>query len=260
MQTYQFFPGDTPILVSMPHVGLSVPTDIRERFSNEARSLPDTDWHVDRLYDWVHELNIGVIAAIFSRYVIDLNRPPDDTPLYSGSSTGLCPLQMFDGAPLYRPGDEPDEQELEQRLAQYWQPYHQRLAIELQTLKQHFGYAILFDAHSIRSVVPRLFTGQLSDFNLSSHDGASADPALVRRAVKVCRQARTYTTMLNGRFKGGYITRHYGSPATGVHAIQLELSQRTYMEEDPPYNYREDLAEQVSPVLRQLLTAVLEWS
>ena len=260
MPTYQFFPGDTPILMSMPHVGLAVPAAIRERFCEQARTLPDTDWHVDRLYDWVHELGIGVIAAVFSRYVIDLNRPPDNTPLYSGASTGLCPVQMFDGMPLYRPGHEPDAREQEQRLLQYWQPYHQKLTAELESLKQRFGHAILFDAHSICSLVPRLFSGRLADFNLGSNDGSSADPTLVRQAWQVCRDARAYTSVLNGRFKGGYITRHYGSPTAGVHAIQLELSQRTYMEEAPPYSYREDLAEQLSPVLRQLLTALLDWS
>jgi len=260
MKTYQFFPGDTAILVSMPHVGLYVPADIYERFSDEARLLPDTDWHVDRLYDWLHSLSIGVISATYSRYVIDLNRPPDDTPLYSSASTGLCPTQLFDGTPLYRPGAEPDADERRQRRVSYWQPYHECLASELQVLKQRCGHAILFDAHSIRSQVPRLFSGQLPDFNLGSNDGASADPDMLRQALSVCRSARSYTTVLNGRFKGGYITRHYGSPAGGLHAMQLELSQRTYMEEDFPFAYREDLADQVNVVLRQLLSTLLGWS
>ena len=259
MDVFRYFPGTTPVFVSMPHVGLHVPDDILPRLTFAAQELPDTDWHIDRLYDWARDLGIGMIAATHSRYVVDLNRPPDDTPLYSGATTGLFPTTLFDGSKLYHAGGEPDEQELRQRLEQYWRPYHRRLAEELDRLKHRHGYVILFDAHSIRSQVPRLFDGVLPDFNLGSNDNNSADQELIKRAEAVCAAAQGYTSVLNGRFKGGYITRHYGAPKDNIHTLQLELSQRTYMDEAAPFTFREDLAEQVRPVLKQLLQELLDW-
>ena len=259
MEPYHYIAGAAPLFISMPHVGLHVPAEIRERLSRAAQDLPDTDWHVDRLYGWAQDLDIGFIAATHSRYVIDLNRPPDGAALYDGPTTGLTPTILFDGSNLYRDGAEPDERERQDRLQQYWQPYHQKLATELDAIKQRYGYAILFDAHSIRSRVPLLFNGQLPNFNLGTNDGSSAAPEVAQRAAAVCTAAVGYTTVLNGRFKGGYITRHYGMPAAGVHAIQLELTQCSYMDEAPPFNYREDLAAELRPILRRLLKALLEW-
>jgi len=259
MDTYMFIPGDAPLLLSQPHVGLELPGDLAERLSDSARPLPDTDWHVDRLYDFAQELDIPILRARYSRYVVDLNRPADDSALYDGPTTGLIPDVCFDGTPLYRDGAAPDAAERAKRIEHYWRPYHQRLQQALVAIQRRHGYALLFDAHSIRSRVPRLFEGVLPDFNLGSDAGRACAPGLADTARRVCETATEYRTVLDGRFRGGHITRHYGRPGAGVHALQLELSQATYMDEDPPYTFREDLAARIRPVLRRLLESLLEW-
>lgn len=259
MQMYRYLPGSTPLLVSIPHAGRFVPEPLLARFNESARTLPDTDWHVDRLYDFAPRLGAHCLIATHSRYVIDLNRPPDNAALYEGPTTGLVPDTLFDGSAIYRPGLEPDASERAERLEHYYAPYHQRLQQVLADIRERHGYALLFDAHSIRSRVSRLFSGQLPDFNLGSNDSASADPQLQRRALTVCEQASDYSQILNGRFKGGYITRYYGDPANDIHALQLELAQRIYMDEAPPYRYRDELAERVRAVLHTLLRSLLAW-
>jgi N-formylglutamate deformylase len=228
--------------------------------TDKARTVPDTDWHVDRLYDFLQEIGASVIQATHSRYVIDLNRPPDGQVLYPGASnTELCPTGMFDGDPIYEPGKEPNAAAVQDRLAKYWRPYHDRLAAELANLRRRFGFALLFDAHSIRSVVPRFFEGRLPDINLGTGGGVSAAPELAALLIETAAEAAEHSSVLNGRFKGGYITRHYGRPANRVHAVQLELSQVTYMNEDPPYEFREDLAGRVRPHLRAIVETMLSW-
>jgi N-formylglutamate deformylase len=260
MDVYRFTSGSTPLLVSMPHVGTHIPERLAARMTESARAVPDTDWHVDRLYDFLGELGASVIHATHSRYVVDLNRPPDSAPLYPGAAnTGLCPTEQFDGVPIYRPGEAPGQAEVQERLAVIWRPYHERLAAEVQALKARHGIALLYEAHTIRSHVPRLFDGRLPDINLGTADGASAAPDLAARLIQAVADAKEYSSVLNGRFKGGYITRSYGRPAEGVHAVQLELSQITYMDEDPPYQFRDDLAATVRPVLRAVLQAMLAW-
>ena len=261
MDIYAFTPGSTPLLISIPHCGTWLPPELRPRLTEAALALPDTDWHVDRLYDFAAGLGVGILRATHSRYVIDLNRPPDDRPLYPGASnTELVPTTLFDEGPVYRPGAAPDAAELAERRARYWRSYHDRLAAELAALKERFGVALLFDAHSIRSVVPRFFAGRLPDLNLGTGDGRSAAADLTASLVEVASEAESYSAVLNGRFKGGYITRTYGRPADGIHAVQLELAQVTYMDEDPPYGFREDQAAAIRPVLRRLLEALLDWA
>jgi N-formylglutamate deformylase len=245
----------------MPHVGTHIPTALAERMTAPALAVPDTDWHVDRLYDFAAETGASVLAAVHSRYVVDLNRPPDGRPLYPGASnTELCPLTLFDGGPIYRDGAAPDAAETAARLDRYWRPYHRRLGDALTATKARFGVAVLFDAHSIRSRVPRFFEGRLPDLNLGTADGRSAPAELTARLVEIAAEAEGYTSILNGRFKGGYITRHYGQPAKGVHAVQLELAQCAYMDEDPPYAFRGDRADALRPILRAMIGAMIEWA
>lgn len=257
--TFTFTQGNLPLLVSIPHAGLRLTQTVEQGLATPARSLPDTDWHIPTLYSFAQGLGASVLAAEYSRFVIDLNRPDDDQPLYPGATTGLFPSTLFDGTPLFQPGQTPGEHERRGYLEQLWQPYHQMIAKELARLRQQHGYALLWDAHSIRSHVPRLFEGRLPDFNLGTFDNASCALELAQRLKKVCAQASGYSYVLNGRFKGGYITRHYGAPAQDVHAVQLELGQATYMQEQPPFTYQPALAEPTQQVLRQLLGAALAW-
>jgi N-formylglutamate deformylase len=260
MDPFQFHAGHTPLIVSVPHVGTFVPTPLAERMTPVARALPDTDWHVDRLYDFATDLGAWRLVATHSRYVVDLNRPPDGTALYPGASnTELCPLATFDEAPVYRPGEAPSLEEVRSRVATYWRPYHAQLAETIAAVKAKHGFALLFDAHSIRSQVPRFFDGRLPDINLGTADGRSAPAELAGRLIEIAGEAEGYSSVLNGRFKGGYITRAYGKPADKVFAVQLELSQITYMTEAPPFGFREELARRIRPELRRILTAMLEW-
>ncbi len=259
MAPFTFRAGGAPLLVSIPHMGTHVPDEIARRLTPAALALPDTDWHLDRLYDFLDALGASVLAATHSRYVVDLNRPPDDESLYPGQDvTGLVPLDTFARAPLYA-GPAPDAAEVAARRDRYWRPYHERLAAELERLKAAHGYALLWDAHSIASEVPRFFTGRLPDFNIGTGGGTAADPSLAAALLATARSAPGYTAVLNGRFKGGYITRRYGDPAHDVHAVQLELAQATYMEERPPFPFREDLAAGVRPHLRRMLERMLAW-
>lgn len=254
-----FHQGTLPLLISMPHAGLRLTPAVERGLVAPARSLPDTDWHIPRLYDFARELGASIVAAEYSRFVIDLNRPEDDQPLYAGATTGLFPATLFDGQPLFEEGQVPSSAERAGYLEAIWRPYHDTLRQELARLKAQFGYALLWDAHSIRSHVPHLFDGKLPDFNLGTFNGASCDPQLAERLQAVCGEARGYSHVLNGRFKGGHITRHYGDPANDIHAVQLELAQSTYMEEVEPFRYREDLAQPTQVVLRQMLEEVLAW-
>jgi formiminoglutamase len=254
-----FTRGRVPLLISMPHPGLNLTPVVREGLVDEAVSLPDTDWHIPRLYDFAHDLGASVLAAEYSRFVIDLNRPSDDKPLYAGATTGLYPSTLFEGDPLFKEGQVPGKEERARYLEQIWTPYHDTLRNELERLRDEFGYALLFDAHSIRGHIPHLFEGRLPDFNLGTFNGASCDPGLEKRVETVCASAKNYSHVLNGRFKGGHITRHYGNPAENIHAVQLELAQSTYMEEFVPFHYRKDLAEPARGVLKELLQGMIAW-
>jgi N-formylglutamate deformylase len=258
---FQFKPGSIPLLVSMPHVGTDIPDDIAARMTGAATEKADTDWHLVRLYDFLGEMGASTLSARWSRYVIDLNRPPENTNLYPGQdTTGLCPLDTFHREPLYRDGAAPDEAEVQRRLKLYWQPYHAQLRAELDRLLAIHGKVVLWDAHSIASVVPRFFEGKLPDLNFGSADGASCDAALTNAIAECARADGNYTVAVNGRFKGGHITRHYGQPDARVHAIQLEMCQSAYMNESAPFAYRPDLADQVQGLLRQMTRAAADWA
>lgn len=254
-----FTRGSVPLLISMPHPGLNLTPTVRNGLVDEAVSLPDTDWHIPRLYDFAHDLGASVLAAEYSRFVIDLNRPSDDKPLYAGATTGLYPSTLFEGDPLFKAGQEPSKEERASYLEQIWTPYHDTLRNELDRLRDEFGYALLFDAHSIRGHIPHLFEGRLPDFNLGTFNGASCDHELATRLDAICADAKRYSHVLNGRFKGGHITRHYGNPSENIHAVQLELAQSTYMDEFVPFHYRKDLADPIRDVLKALLDAMIAW-
>jgi N-formylglutamate deformylase len=257
MDTLTLHRGTAPLLVSLPHDGSEIPPDLAARMTDRAGRTPDTDWHVSRLYAFAKELGASVLAPRHSRYVVDLNRPPDDTSLYPGqNTTGLCPTVQFSGDPVYRDGVAPDQAEVAARVERYWRPYHSALEGELQRLRAAHGRVVLWEGHSIRGKVPFLFEGRLPDLNLGTADGRSCSPAVQARMVEVLQGQRHYDWVVNGRFKGGYITRHYGDPANGIDAVQLEISQRIYMDEDS-FAWVEDRASQAQGMLRTLLEAVL---
>ena len=258
---FLFHQGTRPLLVSIPHMGTHVPPTIAARLTPEGREVHDTDWHLDRLYAFAKELGASILMATHSRYVVDLNRPPDGASLYPGQSvTGLCPVDTFADTPLYANDQGPDDAEIAARREAVWRPYHDQLAGELARIKALHGIAMLWDAHSIRSVVPRFFEGKLPDFNLGTADGASCDPALAQQLLAIAQAAPGYSAVLNGRFKGGHITRHYGQPAQNIHAIQLEMTQSSYMQETMPFDYLPEVAQRVQPTLRALLEAVLAFA
>jgi N-formylglutamate deformylase len=249
--------GTAPLLVSLPHDGTHVPEEIADRLTDSARRVPDTDWHVSRLYAFAREMGASVIVPRHSRYVIDLNRSEDDVLLYPGqNTTGLCPIVQFSGEPVYREGMMPAPDEIATRIERYWRPYHDALRGELARLREAHGRALLWEGHSIRSVVPFLFEGRLPDFNLGTANGASCAPELQRRIVKVLAAQSDYTHVVNGRFKGGHITRHYGRPDAGIDAVQLELAQLNYMDEDS-FRYDEAKAGRVAALVRSMLEAAL---
>ena len=224
--------GATPLVISMPHSGTWLPPQIAARLSAAGREVPDTDWFIPELYAGAGGSGATVIRATHSRYVVDLNRPPDGAPLYPGRrETGVCPVETFDGELLYAAGDEPTQAEIAARLDTWWRPYHAALSgLIMERIRQH-GHCLLWDAHSIHSAVPGLFDGRLPDLNIGTADGASCSPARAARVVAQLTQQQRFSHVVNGRFKGGYITRHYGRPAAGVDALQLEIAQVAYLDE-----------------------------
>jgi N-formylglutamate deformylase len=257
---HQFKAGRLPLLVSMPHAGTDIPDELARRLTPEALTRPDTDWHLPRLYDFLDEQGASILAGRWSRYVIDLNRPPEDSNLYPGlDSTGLCPVDTFGKAPLYQPGCAPDAAEVQLRRERYWQPYHDQLRAELDHLLALHGRVVLWDAHSIASVVPRFFEGRLPDLNFGSAQGSACAAELETRLVTLARAQPRFSVAVNGRFKGGHITRHYGAPREGVHALQLEMTWRCYMDESTPAQWQPAIAAEVQPLLKRLLETLRDW-
>ncbi len=228
IDVFGFRKGSAPLLVSVPHDGCHLPRGMRAGMTAAGLSLPDTDWHVAQLYEFAGELDANILVANYSRYVVDLNRPPGDEALYPGQlATGLCPTETFAGEPIYADDAEVDTAA---RAEVFWKPYHQQIRATLDALREQHGYALLWDAHSIPSRVPRLFDGELPALNIGTNGGASCGGAL-EEAVTAVAEASEYSSVLNGRFRGGYITRHYGDPENRIHAVQLEIAQRVYMDE-----------------------------
>lgn len=257
---FTLYQGQRPLLVSVPHVGTQVPPELLARMAPRAAEVEDTDWHLERLYNFARDLGASLLVPRFNRYVVDLNRPPENAAMYPGvNNTELCPTHFFTGEPLYLPGQAPDQAEVDQRVARYWRPYHQALATELARLKAAHGHVVLFDGHSIKSELPWLFEGRLWDLNLGTADGRACSPALEATVATVLAGQQRYSQIVNGRFKGGYITRQYGQPAQGVHAVQLEMCWRCYMDEAPPYAWHGARAAEVTPLLRQLVHAMADW-
>lgn len=251
---YSFHEGTTPLLISVPHDGWTIPTDILQYMTGVGRGIPDTDWHVSRLYEFAKELGASVITANYSRYVVDLNRPADDAAMYGDQlATGLCPTQTFAGDEIYV---EDGMIDVGHRVDAYWRPYHDKIAETLAALREQHGHALLWDAHSIASEVPRLFDGELPVLNIGTWDERSCGSGIAG-AVVAMAEASSYDAVRNGRFKGGHITRHYGRPGEHVHAIQLELAQRAYMNERT-LEYDRGKAAQLQGTLADLLTAYLQ--
>jgi N-formylglutamate deformylase len=245
--------GTSPLLVSVPHAGTLIPSEMRSMFTSKALEVADTDWHLDVLYDYVKAQGASLLVPTLSRYVIDLNRPPDGAAMYPGANnTGLCPVTDFEGLSIYQPGCAPDEQQVLQRRERYWQPYHESLASELARIKALHGYAVLFDGHSIQSQLPWLFDGKLPDLNMGTANGTSCAANLREAIAQLLAGQQQFTHVMDGRFKGGYITRQYGRPSEGIHAVQLEMCWSTYMQESPPYVLDAQRQARIHPLLQGL--------
>jgi len=253
--------GESPLIVDIPHAGTHVPVDLAARLTPAALALPDTDWHVEKLFSFALKLGVTMLVATHSRYVVDLNRDPGGRALYPGAdNTELVPTRTFANEPIYLPADEPDAAGITQRRTEYFTPYHAVLAAEIERVRARHGYAILLDAHSIRREVPRFFAGRLPDLNLGTVDGASCAPEFHHAAALAISRSNAFSSVVNGRFKGGFITRHYGVPDHRVHALQLEQAQACYMDESPPYPWDANRAAPLVGVLEALVEVLLSTS
>jgi formiminoglutamase len=254
-QRFQITRGNSPVILAFPHTGTEVPPAIRDRLNENGKLLADTDWHIHDLYAGLLT-GATTVRATFHRYVIDANRDPAGVSLYPGqNTTGLVPETDFDGKPIWNDGQQPTESDIAERLRDFHGPYHAALTAEIERVKALHGVAVLYDCHSIRSLIPFLFDGPLPDFNIGTDMGRTCDARIEAAAVEITGRAEGYTSVVNGRFKGGWTTRHYGRPETGVHAIQMELAQISHLaSEAPPFTYAPEKAER----LRVHLKAILE--
>lgn len=263
-ETYSFRQGQVPVLVSFPHSSTFIPESLKSSYSEKGLQVPDTDWELPKLYDIDNPnspfYNTSIIQAKFSRFVIDPNRSTDGVNLYPGRPTPeLCPTKCFDGSAVYLEGQQPDQKEIDRRTDFFWRPYHDQIRKELSRLKEKFGTAVLFDAHSIISIAPRLFEGSLPNFNMGTAEGKSCSESLSSEIAAVLEAQNQFTHVFNGRFIGGHITRSFGDPENQIHAVQLELTQTSYMNEDTG-EYCDSKADTVQPVIFQMITAIKNWA
>ena len=257
MKLFTLRQGASPLILSIPHAGIEIPAEFSDTFLSDWLARKDADWHLPELYSFAETLDATILSATISRSVIDLNRDPSGASLYPGqATTGLCPVETFDGEPLYLSAP-PDEAEIARRCEVYFAPYHAALQAQIERVHELHGRVVLYDCHSIRSHIPRLFAGELPQFNLGTNDGKSCAPEVQAQIEQICAQSG-FSYVVNGRFKGGWITRHYGNPARNIHAVQMELGCRGYMD-DPlpttPQNWPTKLKNPapIQPVLEQIL-------
>ena len=259
MRLIEVTQGTGPLVLGLPHTGTWIPDDIKSELNDTGLALADTDWHIDDLYAGLAP-DATTVRTIVHRYVIDANRDPSGASLYPGkNTTGLCPLTNFAGLPIYRSGLQPDVAAITRRRIAFHAPYHAALSAELARVQAAHGFAILYDCHSIRSRIPFLFDGRLPDFNIGTNSGTTCDPTIEAAVQEVCRAADHYTSIVNGRFKGGWTTRNYGRPSEGIHAIQMELAQTTYMSESPPRAYDDDRAARLRAPIQSILKSLSNW-
>lgn len=260
MDLWNLYAGTSPLLIDVPHCGTHVPPALASGLTVAARRFADTDWHVEKLYCFAPRLGATLLHATHSRYVVDLNRDPSGMPMYPGAdNTEICPLRTFHNENIWQPGHAPDAAAVAVRVAAYWRPYHATLAATIAAIKARHGFCIVLDGHSIYSELPRFFAGRLPDLNLGTADGKSCDPDLSRRATETLAGAAGFSHVVNGRFKGGYITRHYGRPDDGVHTLQLEMAMRAYLDETAPERFDPARATALIAVLERLVAALSAW-
>ena len=246
--------GNSPLILGIPHTGTNISNEIWNSLNNQGRLLADTDWHVDRLYDGLRT-DVTVVQNLIHRYVIDVNRSPNNESLYPGkNTTELCPTTDFDGNPIYLPGLNPTPDDIAKRIIKYHKPYHKCLADEINRVKAINGFAILYDCHSIRSVIPYLFSGVLPDFNIGTNNGITCSHSIEQKVLTICNRTTKFSTIVNGRFKGGWTTRQYGKPHENIHAIQMELAQSTHLiDEKKVWKYSNEKAIKLRPYLNEIL-------
>jgi formiminoglutamase len=257
--------GSSPLILAFPHGGTVIPSDLHARFVSPWWATRDADWYIRDLYAGLADATM--VSTAISRSVIDVNRDPSGASLYPGqATTELCPTTTFDGDPLYQPGDAPDDSEIAFRRARWFDPYHAALAAEIDRVRSSHGHVVVYDCHSIRSRIPRLFEGELPELSIGTNNGATCDPALSDTVVAACA-ASGRAHILDGRFKGGWTTRHYGDPGGGIHAVQMELATRAYLREpvsiDPgnwPPPYDAAFAAPLRATLSDIFTAILDFA
>jgi N-formylglutamate deformylase len=257
MAVFEVQQGVSPIILGLPHTGTDVPDDIFQRLNANGKILADTDWHIHTLYDGLLP-DVTTVRAKFHRYVIDANRDPEGVSLYPGqNTTGLISTTDFDGKAIWNQGQEPTEADIKTRLKKFHAPYHAALKAEIDRIKAIHGIAVLYDCHSIRSLIPFLFEGRLPDFNIGTDSGRSCHSSIEQAVQEITADAKGFTSILNGRFKGGWTTRHYGKPEQGIHAIQMELTQASHLStEAPPFTYEKDKAAKLRKTLKLILERI----